>query len=196
MPKVTCLCGECRKCRHRKDQARSREKLKLQNKNRISVKIPKKVKIKKHQKYIIPSVELVYGKGNNWENKFEWMKERQKVKARLKWWEDHRMNIETIVEKIGSGMVLKVPKNDMREKGRMPMLVEGLSTQGQARRSLLLRWEEVDMILLDNRLYQKHRVILAKVEKEDMTNEGVVIKQGWKSKGWDGERFDYYRFVQ
>lgn len=105
------------------------------------------------------------------------------------------MNIETIIEKISTGMVLKVPIARLRESGIRPMLVEG-TNQERARKNLFLEWEEVDTILLDNQLYQKHKVIVAKAEKEDLMREGNMIKQGWKSKGWDGENFDYYRLVQ
>lgn len=116
--------------------------------------------------------------------------------------EGYSMNTETIIQKIGEGMALKVPKQHLREIGRVPLLIDGHRRDSEFKKQpILVGWEEVDMILLDNKLYQKHRVNLAKAEKDDIVHkdgDGNITskKEGWKSKGWDGKNFDYYRLIQ
>jgi len=105
------------------------------------------------------------------------------------------MNIETILEKIGTSYVLKVPKQNLRESGRMPLLVDRFRQDHEFKRQpILVGWEEVDKLLKMERLLLGN--MLCKVEKEDLKDGDRVYKQGWKSMGWDGENFDYYRLLR
>jgi hypothetical protein len=95
---------------------------------------------------------------------------------------------ERILYQMGKGLMLIIPKDIGDFWGPY------LKDPNQNTIPLIhVSWKEVDIFFEDKIINDK----VCKVLEEDLKDEeGRVYRKGWKSNGWNGEKYDFYRMVQ
>lgn len=100
----------------------------------------------------------------------------------------------SILEAIGSGMILSVPKE--RETGfGSPALFDGVFKfiDPGYRDRISISWETYDRFMKSKEALMKLILI---DENDQFDYDGKIVRRGWKSKGLVGLSYDYYRMIQ